>query len=543
MKTFIKRGLLPYPLKLGNIYLSLLILVSLGSGCLPKKEKSDLEKLQVIKNSISDKLSGKELAELYCSACHKFPDPSLIAKDQWQNYVLPHMGTRMGIRDALKDPYKGMSMMDHMIVEKAGIFPEVPYINDLQWDKIKIFYLSQAPEKLPVIERDSEPSTNQEMLKLNLITLDLPPGGLTTMIRQNPFSDEIYLGDGRNMLVILDKDLKVKKNITMPSPPLDIEFISENEIWITCVGILHPNEQHLGSLLKMDSIGNFQTVLGSLRRPVSTMPADLNNDKRTDFIISEYGNNLGELSWFQNLGNDQFEKHILKNAPGAIQSFIYDFNGDDLPDIITMFAQGNEGFEKFINQGNNQFTSERLIQFPPIYGSSYFTMADFNGDGFPDILYINGDNADFTFTLKPYHGARIFLNDQKNNFTEVYFFPMYGASYGEVDDFDNDGDQDIAIVSFFPDFERGGIENVIYLENTTQTKLSFKPYSFPGSEEGRWIIISKMDYDLDSDMDLLLGSFTFSPAPTPVEMRKKWQLKNSHIAILENLLTELKSKN
>ncbi len=534
MKTYITNDFQPCILKYSHIRFIVLIFILIVSGCLPKKEKSDLEKLQLIKNTVTNNLSGKELSELYCGACHMLPVPSLLEKDIWKSNVLPHMGTRMGIRDAIKDPYKRMSMMDRIIVENAGIFPEVPFINDLQWDKIKIYYLSQAPEKLIEIKRDIQPSSDNKLFKLNLLSLDLPSGGLTTMIRQNPFSNEIYVGDGRNTLVILDKDFKVQKKIRMPSPPLDIEYTSENEIWITCVGIIHPNEQQLGRLLKMDSKGNLQTVLEQIRRPVSTLPADLNNDKKTDFIISEYGNNVGELSWFENLGNDQFKKHILKTSPGAIQSFIYDFNEDNRPDILTLFAQGDEGFYKFINLGNNRFTSERIIQFPPVYGSSYFNMADFNGDGFLDILYINGDNADYTFSLKPYHGARIFQNDGRNNFKETYFYPMYGASYGEVHDFDNDGDEDIAIVSFFPDFENNGTENVIYLENTTQTQLSFNPFRFPGTEEGRWIIISKMDYDLDSDMDLMLGSFTFSPAPTPLYMKRKWQHANKHIAILQN---------
>ena len=519
----------------GLALLTFVVTLVLGS-CLPRREKSDLEILQTVKNTASDKLSGKELSELYCGACHMFPEPSLLDKEMWQKKILPQMGARMGIRDALDDPYEGMTMMDRMIVKKAGIFPEAPYITDLQWDKIKIFYLSLAPEKLDPIKRGVAPSTGSGLFSLSLKTLNLPTGGLTTMVRQNPYSKNIYVGDGRNTLAIVDNDFIVRKLIDMPSPPLDIEFVSENEIMITCVGILHPNEQHQGSLLRMDTLGNIQTILPNLRRPVSTLAADFNNDQKTDYLISEYGNNVGELVLYTDLGNDQFQEHILRTSPGAIQSYVYDFNRDGLPDILALFAQGDEGFYKFINQGNNQFSSEPIIRFPPVYGSSYFNMADFNGDGFLDILYIHGDNADYTFILKPYHGVRIYLNDGKDNFEESYFYPMYGASYGEVHDFDEDGDEDIVVVSFFPDFDNNGKDNVIYLENQSRAGLSFDAYSFPGSEEGRWIIVSKMDYDLDSDMDLMLGSFTFSPAPTPMDMKKKWQFANKHIGVLENQL-------
>jgi hypothetical protein len=113
---------------------------------------------------------------------------------------------------------------------------------------------------------------------------------------------------------------------------------------------------------------------------------------------------------------------------------------------------------------------------------------------------------------------------------------MYGASYAETGDFDEDGDDDIVLISFFPDFDLEAPENVIYLENNSTEVLDFSAHAFEGTRMGRWIIISKMDYDLDSDTDLLLGSFTFSPAPTPVEARREWQKENVHIGILENTL-------
>jgi hypothetical protein len=526
--------MISYCRKIRSLWLAGLAFTLSINCCLPKKEKSDIENLQIVRNTASDNLSGKELSKMYCSACHLFPEPALLNKKMWRDKVLPHMGSRMGIRDALKDPYEGMSMMDRMIVRKAGIFPDLPYITDLQWDKIKIYYMSHAPEKLDPIRYEVSPTMDNKFFNLELSTLNLPTGGLTTMVRQNPYNHNIYVGDGRNTLAILDNDLVVMKLIDMPSPPLDIEFISENEIMITCVGILHPNEQHQGSLLRMDTLGYVQTILPNLRRPVSTLAADFNGDQNIDYLISEYGNNVGELVLYENLGEDKFREHVLKNSPGAIQSFIYDFNGDDLPDILTLFAQGDEGFYKFINHGDNRFTSEPIIRFPPVYGSSYFNIADFNGDGYKDILYINGDNADYTFILKPYHGVRIFLNDGNDNFEESYFYPMYGASYGEVHDFDEDGDEDIVVLSFFPDFGSNGKDNLIFLENTTQAQLSFKPYYYPGSEDGRWLIVSKMDYDLDSDMDLMLGSFTYSPAPTPMEMKRKWQYADKHIGVMEN---------
>ncbi len=50
-------------------------------------------------------VQGKQLALIYCSSCHLFPDPSLLDKDTWVNNVLPNMAWRLGIREKGYDPY------------------------------------------------------------------------------------------------------------------------------------------------------------------------------------------------------------------------------------------------------------------------------------------------------------------------------------------------------------------------------------------------------------------------------------------------------
>ncbi|WP_431214812.1 FG-GAP-like repeat-containing protein [Puia sp. P3] len=90
-----------------------------------------------------------------------------------------------------------------------------------------------------------------------------------------------------------------------------------------------------------------------------------------------------------------------------------------------------------------------MLRWPPSYGSSYFELADFNGDGFADIVYTCGDNADFSPVLKPYHGVYIYLNDGHNSFRPWYFFPINGCYKAVARDFDGDGDLDLAAIAFF----------------------------------------------------------------------------------------------
>ena len=145
-----------------------------------------------------------------------------------------------------------------------------------------------------------------------------------------------------------------------------------------------------------------------------------------------------------------------------------------------------------------------------MYGSSYFELADFNKDGYPDFVYTCGDNADYSAVLKPYHGIYIFMNDGKNNFQQEYFYPMNGCFKAMARDFDGDGDLDIAAISFFADYAKHREESFIYLENNG--KFKFQPHSIPGTNKGRWLTMDAGDIDGDGKIDLVLGNFSIAPA-------------------------------
>ncbi|HWY36556.1 MAG TPA: VCBS repeat-containing protein, partial [Nitrosopumilaceae archaeon] len=206
----------------------------------------------------------------------------------------------------------------------------------------------------------------------------------------------------------------------------------------------------------------------------------------------------------------KFQHHVIRPVPGAIKAYIQDYNHDGLPDLWVLFAQGDEGIFLFTNLGHGKFSEQKVLRFPPIYGSSYFELDDFNHDGYPDILYTCGDNADYSQVLKPYHGVYIFLNDGQNHFTQKYFFPINGCYKAIARDFDGDGDLDIAAISFFADYARQPEEGFVYLEN--KGNFEFQPFTLPEAKSGRWLTMDAADLDGDGKIDIVLGNFSIGPS-------------------------------
>ncbi len=463
-------------------------------------------------------VEGDRLSKIYCGNCHQYPGPELLDKATWANYVLPKMGELNGFR------YLGF---EHYV--ENGM-PEVMKLNE--WNKIVQYYSSEAPESVK-----GEKLAVKKLLKQ--FSDEAPDLGIkhsaTTMVNAVTSNKGFYFGDGLteqayivNTTKAFMDSFKVQKGIS------NLHF-TDTAFLVLTMGVLQPSDAKEGKLLSINKNNkNIKILLDSLQRPVHVTYTDINKDNREDIIICEFGNLGGQLSWFENTGESNYVKHILRPLPGAIKTEVYDFNKDELPDIMAMMAQGDEGIFIYYNQGKNVFKEERVLQLPPSYGSNYFEMIDFNNDGHPDIMATNGDNGDYPPVLKKYHGIRIYLNDGNNRFQKKLFLPVNGVGKAIAKDFDEDGDIDIASISFFPDYKNTPEEGFIYWEN--KGGFSFDPLSFKNVTAGRWLTMDAGDIDGDEDIDIVLGNANFFIGAVPDSLKKKWDQHSSPVHILRNTL-------
>ncbi len=483
---------------------------------------------------------GQTLAVNYCQSCHLLPDPSLLDAHSWETGVLPAMGPRLGIFFYGYTQYPS-SRFDKNV--DKHYYPDKPLLALQDWQCIIDYYTSLAPDTLAAQQRKENVLQSKDLFEARWPQNENRiPNTCFVKIDTQHTPAELLLSDvvSKN-LYWLNGQLQAVDSIKNMAAVVDAE-ITNQEILTCNIGNINPNNAKLGSLSRLTIGINKQALadtgfnIQQLARPVQVSSADFNKDGKTDLLVCEFGNLAGELSWLENKGNNKYEKHVIRAFPGAIKAYVSDVNKDGLPDIWALFAQGEEGIFLFTNKGNGQFEAKEVLRFPPVNGSSYFELADFNKDGFPDILYTCGDNADFSPVLKPYHGIYIFLNDGKNNFTQQYFFPMHGCFKAIARDFNGDGDLDIAAISFFSDYAKHPEESFIYLEN--KGLLNFQPYTVAGTQLGRWLTMDVGDLDGDGRPDIVLGNFSSAPlkgSPPP-----EWK-KSGSVLFLKNIIKKNKT--
>ncbi len=495
----------------------------------------DFQKSNPLSTATQDQkdVDGRALASIYCASCHQLPTPDLLDKSTWNDYVLPRMGYMMGIyqRDAVRNSLLGEGE-EVDLVEKANIFPKDRRISEKNWDAIKTFYLEEAPESLSATTKDTAISIMDQFNVLVSPFRLSPPS--TTMVKFT--SEGLLFGDAHSKRIYqFDKKLNLTRAANTREGAVWITEGNEHFL-VTVMGSFSPTDNQNGFVMQLpiNPRDKPSKIIDHLRRPVHIEEGDLNQDGLVDIVCCEFAKWTGRLSWWAQTPAGSYAPQIISPRMGPIKAYIKDINADGLNDVVALFGQGDEGIFAFYNQGNGEFKEVPLLRFPASYGSSYFNFFDFNRDGLEDIIHCAGDNGDYPPLLKPYHGIRIFLNQGDYKFKESHFIHQNGAFKAIPFDFDQDGDIDIASISFFPDYATTPKESFLFFENDGNN--NFIPYSLQDPSIGRWIVMDNKDWDSDGDMDLVLGALAFEVIPDSKAYVKKWVEGGLPFIILENKL-------
>jgi hypothetical protein len=467
---------------------------------------------------------GHRWATNICAVCHLFPAPETLARATWQDHIMPLMRVKMGVAALENNPS-----------------PDARFLMQ-QWEAIwNDYYLVAAPKNAPLQDPRAP-----IVADLDLFKVEDPhyaeTNGYATMVQIDKNTHQIYVGNAlTKSLDVLDSAGHLLASSAVDSTLTHLLRTSDG--WIgTQIGIVPPNDLPLGRVTLYDRKENrFEKrcdLISGLLRPVHTTMADLIGDGREELVVCSFGNTGGRLAWYSSNAPCSFSEHSLMDRPGALVSRIIDVDHDGKPDLIVLTAQGKEGVFLYHNEGNGEFTEKPLIEQPPVWGYTYFELADFNGDGQLDLLTANGDRGDFECPPKKYHGIRIYLNDGHWNFREAFFYPLNGAYKAIAADFDGDGDLDIAAISFFPDYDKSPEESFVYLEN--KGGMKFTPHTFQNCFRGRWLTMDVGDLDGDGDLDIVLGGVYKTPFRAPQALAERWRRDGPSLLILRNQSAERK---
>ncbi len=178
---------------------------------------------------------------------------------------------------------------------------------------------------------------------------------------------------------------------------------------------------------------------------VSTLVADFNNDGLNDILLCK---SWGFDKIFFQKEDSRWEEYILDKDDTSVYAqrksgniaFDYDNDGD-LDIFSTVF---NTGISVFENNGKGEFTNiTKKLGLDSIVkkGNYHINSADFNNDGYQDIILNN-----------PYLDNNIFLllNDSLGHFSnhsQEMGIPSGSMGLISISDIDNDGDIDFYVIS------------------------------------------------------------------------------------------------
>jgi len=243
-------------------------------------------------NSTEEELTGEELSLMYCASCHTYPSPAVLNYDTWKNTVLVRMSAYLGIfndnqryYDVIPERWIEPGIGGEM-VKAANIYPTKPLISRGEWEKIRNFYLQNAPKDLLISE-------------LNIVS-DKPFGFAVRPLLKNSHvhphvtaikmkGSRIYAAIYQSKILALNKKGEIIDSLDRGGMVVDINFSKEG-FTMTDIGSRHGMDIPIGKLFLSSDMHTakkeaYTLTWDSLQRPVHVNYADLDNDGNVEIIL------------------------------------------------------------------------------------------------------------------------------------------------------------------------------------------------------------------------------------------------------------------
>ena len=475
---------------------------------------------------------GFEQAKIHCVRCHSLPDPQQLPKETWP-FVLTWMSNYLG--------YTNTYVPFGNNVDRR-LMPAAPLLTELEFQQLAEYYLLFSPDRERLTPRPGQSRNPTKRFVARNSQLNIPNGELVTFAHFDEVEKRFLIGRGASSkaLQVFDRSGSLLLDLKTQSEPIDVDPIPSG-FRVTMMGDFM--EDQLGGkvvdvTLKPGGHVETKEVITGYHRLTESHTADLDADGIDDVLLVGFGaGSLGKVSvrWFESEGATAGET-ILIDYAGALNAHIHDFDRDGLDDVMLLTAQSKQELLLFLNQGGQRFEKRLIHQEFAGFGYNHLSLSDFNEDGWLDLLIANGNNMEIKDApLKPYHGIRILENNRDLTFSESFFYPMYGALKALASDFDRDGDQDIAAIAFYPNWDVDNPESFVYLEN--QGNNVFHPTGLEQKDSGRWITMALGDVDQDGWRDVILGGGYILQGVTSShrDAYSNWIRTRPSVVVLENI--------
>lgn len=266
------------------------------------------------------------------------------------------------------------------------------------------------------------------------------------------------------------------------------------------------------------------TLLRQLSRQGPALAVgDINGDQRDDLYMSAGRGNQGTFLIQQSTGTFS-SRNLPGNTMEQSGALLFDADADSDLDLYIVSGGSEETNlsylqdQLFKNDGEGDFTPDSHALPKEKDSGSVVTAADFDADGDLD-LFVGGRVNPGNYPLSP--GSRL-LSNQGGRFTDVTEswcseLSKHGLVTGALwTDFNNDQRVDLVIVSEWAP--------VSFFENRGGNLVDITSTSGIENVSGWWYSINGADFDLDGDIDYIVGNHGLNSRykaseQEPVELR------------------------